>query len=892
VATGHFEGTTAPPDVVTADANGTLSVLLGTSAGTLQVPINIHVGGVFNSVAAGDFLGNGLDDIVAGNTNGTVSVLLSTGHNTFTVQSFSVGATPLAVGVGDFTSDGKLDIVTANTNGTVSVLPGNGDGTFAAPITTQAVSALNSLAVGEFNHDGKTDVVVGNNIGVTVLLGNGDGTFQIGQTVPVEFIYAGFVVQSGVRSVAVGDFRGNGTQDIVVRDTMSAVRVILGNGDGTFGTPDTLFSGGQAVASTVIGDFTGDGKLDIVTSNFPPYQFGGPSISLLAGNGDGTFAAPVITPFDETANALAAADFNGDGKLDLALVSGLGGNIATVLLNTGGSFATTPAVSAGDVFPSAIASGAFTHGGKPDLVVTGIGGDAIVELNNGDGTFRVGPTLPTPDDSPTSVVVGDFNRDGNLDVAVGTQGGVIDVFLGNGDGTFRAPRVYNLGINNSIRSLVAGDFNGDGKLDLAVASTLLSGQTETGLVTILLGYGNGSFHKGATIKVGTDTAGLAAADLNGDGKLDLVTTTFLPNQNGQRDVKVLLGNGNGTFRTPIAILPGARADSVATGDFNGDGKPDLVLLDRFDDTVLILPGKGDGTFGQAIPFQFNNPVLGLGGPAVGDFFKTGKLSLAVTTGLGMVSVLQGNGDGTFQAPVNYVVGFHGTEPSTVIAGDFNGDGNLDLATTNALSGDVSVLLNTTAPGTVKPPVATTTTLAVDISSAVFGQPVTLTATVTSSGGTPTGTITFLDGTTVLGRVAVDPNGQAILTLPLGVGVHSLQASFAGTGSFTASTSATLSETVNKAATTSSLSVNATTFLGRSFVLITATVTTVAPGAGVPTGTVTIFDGTTTLGTGTLDANGQFYLNVTTLTKGHHHLSVVYGGDGDFLGSTGTLDFTL
>src|SRR5205807_831769 len=142
---------------------GTLSVLLGTSAGTLQVPINIHVGGVFNSVAAGDFLGNGLDDIVAGNTNGTVSVLLSTGHNTFTVQSFSVGATPLAVGVGDFTSDGKLDIVTANTNGTVSVLPGNGDGTFAAPITTQVVSALNSLAVGEFNHDGKTDVVVGNN---------------------------------------------------------------------------------------------------------------------------------------------------------------------------------------------------------------------------------------------------------------------------------------------------------------------------------------------------------------------------------------------------------------------------------------------------------------------------------------------------------------------------------------------------------------------------------------------------------------------------------------------------------------------------------------------------------------------------------------------------------
>jgi hypothetical protein len=858
VATGHFEGKTAPPDVVTADANGTLSVLLGKADGTLQIPINIHVGSVLNSVAVGDFLGNGLDDIVAGNTNGTVSVLLSTGHNTFTVQSFSVGATPLAVSVGDFTSDGKLDIVTANTNGTVTVLPGNGDGTFTAPITTKVGGRLTSLAVGEFNGDGKTDVVVGNNIGVTVLLGNGDGTFQIGQTIPVELIEGGVVVASGVKRVAVADFRGNGTQDVLA-DT----NVLLGNGDG---------------------------KLDIVTSNFPAYQFGGPSISVLAGNGDGTFALPVTIGFGQTANALAAADFNGDGKLDLALASGLGGNTANVLLNTGGSFATTPAVSAGDVFPSAIASGDFNHDGKPDLVTTGIGGDAIVEMNNGDGTFSVGATLPTPDDSPTSVVVRDFNGDGKPDVAVGTEGGVIDVFLGNGDGTFKSPLVCNLGYTYSIQSMVAGDFNGDGKVDLAVASICLSGQTETGMVTILLGKGNGTFTKAANIKVGMDAQGLAAADLNGDGKLDLVTTTFLAT--GQRDVKVLLGNGNGTFHSPLALLPGARATSVATGDFNGDGKPDLVLVDRYNNAVLILPGKGDGTFGQPISFQFSNPVLGLGGPAVGDFFKTGKLSLAVTTGLGMVSVLQGNGDGTFQAPVNYVVGFHGTEPSTVIAADFNSDGKLDLATTNALSGDVSVLLNTTTSGTVTAPISTTTTLAADIPSAVFGQPVTLMATVTSSNGTPTGTITFLDGNTVLGRVAVDPNGQTILTLPLGVRVHSLRAAFAPTGAFTASSSGVLLETINRAATTSSLSADSFTIMGPTFVILTATVTAVAPGAGVPTGTVTFLDGTTVLGTGTLDANGQFFLDVTTLTRGRHHLSVVYGGDGNFQGSTGSLDIIL
>jgi hypothetical protein len=165
------------------------------------------------------------------------------------------------------------------------------------------------------------------------------------------------------------------------------------------------------------------------------------------------------------------------------------------------------------------------------------------------------------------VVVGDFNRDGNLDVALGTSGGLVDLFLGNGDGTFRAPLVFNLGINNSIQSLVAGDFNGDGKLDLAVTSNLLSGQTETGLVTLLLGNGNGTFRRGTTIKVGTGAEGLAAADLNGDGKLDLVTTSMLPD--GTRDVKVLLGTGTGTFKAPIILTPGARATSVATGDFNG-----------------------------------------------------------------------------------------------------------------------------------------------------------------------------------------------------------------------------------------------------------------------------------------------------------------------------------
>jgi hypothetical protein len=436
VATGHFEGNNAPLDVVTANANGTVSVLLGKGDGTLLNPINLSLAGSLTSVAAGDFLHNGLQDVVAANANGTVSVLLSNGNGTFAAPvTVALGATPEGVAVGDFLGNGRLDVVTANSNGTVTVLAGNGDGTFGGPITSQVGGSLTSVAAGEFNGDGRPDLVVGTGTGLDVLLGNGDGTFRAKSAIPFLVDPAVPDLTEAVTAVAVGDFRGNGRQDIAA-NASGNLNVLLGNGDGTFQNPVQLNVGPISVDSLVLGDFTGDGRLDIATSNAAPSFSGGPTIGVLAGNGDGTFRAVRTENVGVAGNALAAGDFRGDGKLGLVLASDSGADLVTALPGNGdGTFATTPSVSAGSVLPSAVAAGDFNGDGKPDLVATGIGGNAAVLLNNGNGTFHAGPTLPVSG-SPDAVVVGDFTGDGRRDVAVGTESGQIDVFPGNGDGTF------------------------------------------------------------------------------------------------------------------------------------------------------------------------------------------------------------------------------------------------------------------------------------------------------------------------------------------------------------------------------------------------------------------------------------------------------------------------
>ncbi len=373
-------------------------------------------------------------------------------------------------------------------------------------------------------------------------------------------------------------------------------------------------------------------------------------------------------------------------------------------------------------YPVSVAVGEFNGDGKLDLAVANWGenpadspnfrGSVSVLRGNGDGTFQAA-VYYSAGMHPVSVAVGDFNRDGKLDLAVanleygsggyGEAPGSVSVLLGNGDGTFRATVNYPVGVNPV--SVAVSDVNGDGKPDLIVAATGSNPDFTDSGVSVLLGNGDGTFQAAAYYAAGPTARSMAVGDFNGDGKPDLaVTQEGTAHSFTDSAVSVLLGNGDGTFQPAVNYGAGSMPVSVAVGDFNGDGKPDLVVADlgqlANNPGVSVLLGNGDGTFQDAVGFDFdttggrNYEPLSI---AVGDFNGDGKPDLVVANSqFPAISILLGNGDGTFQAAVNFDAKLG---PRSVALGDFNGDGKPDLAVVadldpGVLSGGVMVLLNT------------------------------------------------------------------------------------------------------------------------------------------------------------------------------------------------------
>jgi len=323
---------------------------------------------------------------------------------------------------------------------------------------------------------------------------------------------------------------------------------------------------------------------------------------------------------------------------------------------------------------------------KNDLVVSSYTSSAVwTMLGNGKGGFTAGSSFAT-DGYPNNVVVADFNGDKKLDFVVGQQGYAggqwMTMGLGNGDGTFRSSQSYGYTWSGLVSQIATADLNNDGNLDMVEAG----GGTGVG-ITVMLGSSHGVFGSPISTAVGCGQANrngvnsIAVGDVSGDGKVDVVATSLnIGITNCENVVAVLIGSGNGKFKTPVYYSTGVtvQSGSVTLGDLNGDGKLDIVVSNA-DGSLSVLLNKGKGIYGTATVIIAASGTQG-GNIVIGDFNKDGKLDLAVTDYSGTaINVLLGNGDGTFKAPISTPSPIN---PIALAAGDFNNDGKLDLALTS------------------------------------------------------------------------------------------------------------------------------------------------------------------------------------------------------------------
>jgi hypothetical protein len=723
-------------DLVTVNDSNVwgLGLILGNGDGTFQPPIEV-VGndtyGAFGGIVAGDFNKDGNLDFavlwLVGNGPVQLGVYLNDGTGHFTLNNnYAVGVSPTrltrSLATADLNADGNLDLVAPDmSTSTVAVLYGNGNGTFQNAVEFPTPYTSTGVAIGDFNKDGKPDIVAAASSGccpwsggITVLLNNGNGTFQSPVSYPDP---------SGVDNglVAVADLNGDLKLDVVVSsEGGSNVAVFLGNGDGTFQTA-TAYP--VPLASAIaLGDLSGGKKPDIVATS---YADG--TVWVLLNKGTGIFQISSVYSADSSAMAMvtgmaiALADFNGDKKLDFVAGNPAGQFVTVGLGNGDGTFRDSPHYNESGMWSYGIAAADFNLDGSPDIVQAG-GGTGVglsLMLGTSHGVFKA-PTFidlaAGANGKVTYVQAADISGDNKPDIVAVNSKGVV-VLLGLGTGKFKPAVTYAASPTSYPVVVWLADVNGDGKPDIVTSNN-------DGTMSDLLNQGKGVFGTATVFPSGTGAYpdAFTLGDFNGDGKLDIVIDDF-PAANAQ----LLLGNGNGTFQSPVVLSLPVRPGYVLAADFNKDGKLDLAIASNdYSGSLAILLGNGNGTFTTSNVYEWFDDS-GCNPLACGHYPESlvaldlngdGNLDLAIAPRnpwylscggyrcaeqyLGAVLFL-GKGDGTFVEQFGWMAGI---SPTWVASGDFNSDGMPDLAfvsaDTNYALTSVTILQNATQPVSVSP----------------------------------------------------------------------------------------------------------------------------------------------------------------------------------------------
>jgi hypothetical protein len=863
-----------------------------------QIPAGGYDNTTYFPPVSGDFNGDGnRDAATVVRTPGAVyqiSVVLGNGNGTFQAPKLTattaIAADP--IWVGDINGDGKDDLVMGHqgvlgSSATYEVWISNGDGTF----TSQGATALGSpshITWGTLYKDvttGFLDIVIADGVNSKILTatGNGNGTFNA--LTPASFSPP----ISPNADVAFADFDGDGILDFAATDAVTNQdEVFFGTGTG-FTTPVTLFTPDGLYDSCfdAAGDLNNDGKIDLVSAgaNCNPADLLQDKLTAYINTPDGRFGSGAgvmgtYYPVGIRPEAVTIADVNNDGYKDVVSVTTQPGNVR-VLLNDGlgdgnlqdaGVASSIGYATGGNVKTQAIVDD-FNNDGKADVMVSDLEFSFIYLQGYGDGNFKSALNYYAASGGgfhPNGVGIasGDFNGDGIPDIVTGdfnnTAATGITVFLSgstsaNANGGMQTGTPYNPPGSTILQFVAVADFNKDGKLDVVATNSanLISCTSQPcGVVEIFTGNGDGTFTQTpATYTTGqssTDSTrsalGVVVGDFNGDGWPDLAVVN---NYSGtSADVAILLNDGTGKFLPPVNYPLSVLATEISAAALRSNGKLDLLVplygTNAAPGTaVAVLLGNGDGTFqSEADVAVMNNPYAA----AIGDLNGDGIPDLAVTiedqTNFQQgIAVAFGNGDGTFQ-PATLLAStlqnpaFDDPNPGYVKIVDLNRDGYLDLVYTNTQFGTVGILYNQ-GGGTFDPPVE------------------------------------FAAGHRAFDIALADVNGDGVVD----VVTTGNAAAFSGINVLlnTSGIAAVLQSSAPHSAAGASVNFTATVS-GSKVVGVTAT----------PTGTVTFLDGATPLGLPVaLNANVANF-STSALLPGSHNITAQYSGDSNYVPFTSTV----